>query len=322
MAALEADNAALRAKLDTNSHNSSKPPSSDGPGVKPHPKSQRPQAGRKTGGQPGHQGHHLALADDPDEVQTHAPTHCAGCGRSLDGLPVVGVERRQLIDIPPIRPQVVEHQAETKRCPDCGAETSGEFPAGLAAPVQYGPNVLTLAVYLNQEQLLPEERTCEALADLCHCPISTGTLERAVEQCFAQLARPEAAIRQAVEQAAVAHFDETGLNIAGQNHWLHVASTERLTFYATHAKRGHAAMSAIGVLKNFHGRAIHDGLTSYWQFGHCQHGLCNAHHLRELTFVAEELQQPWAAELKTLLLDIKRDVERARLRARRLWPPQ
>jgi transposase len=312
MAALEADNATLRAKLDTNSRNSSKPLSSDGPGVKPHPKRQRPQAERKTGGQPGHRGHHVALVEDPDEVELHAPMRCAGCGRSLEGLPVVEVERRQIIDIPPIRPYVVEHRAETKRCPDCGTETSGGFPAGLAAPVQYGPNVLTTAVYLNQEQLLPEERTCEVLADLFQCPLSVGTLERAVGQCFGQLARPEAAIRQAVEQASVAHFGETGLNIAGHNHWLHVASTARLTFYASHAKRGRAAMTAIGVLKNFHGRAIHDGLAGYWQFAHCQHGLCNAHHLRELTFVAEELQQPWAAELKTLLLDIKRDVNRAR----------
>jgi len=312
VATLEAENSALRARLKTNSRNSSKPPSSDGPGVKPHPKSQRTRSGRKPGGQPGHVGQTLRLVDEPDEIQKHTPPRCEACGQSLEGLPAVRWERRQVVDIPPVKARVIEHQAETKCCPDCGAETTGQFPEGLEAPVQYGPGVATVAVYLNQQQLLPLERSCEVLADLFSCPISEGTLEKAVGQCHEQLAETEAAIRRGIEEARVAHFDETGMNIAAKTSWLHAASTASLTFYATHQKRGREALDEIGVLPSFRGRAVHDGLRSYWQYGQCEHALCNAHHLRELIFAEEELGQNWAKDLKELLLEIKQAVETAR----------
>ena len=310
-ATLRTENEALRSKLGTNSRNSSKPPSSDGPGVKPHPKSQRVSSGRKPGGQPGHVGHTLRLVDEPDEIKVHAPSRCKACGQSLEEVSAVRRERRQVVDIPPVKARVVEHQAETKCCPGCGTETTGEFPEGIEAPAQYGPGVATVGVYLNQEQLLPLARTCEVLSDLFDCPISEGTLESAVGACHEQLAEAEAAIKRGVEAAEVAHFDETGLKVGGKSSWLHVASTPGLTYYAAHQKRGREALDEIGVLAKFLGRAVHDGLTSYWQYGQCEHALCNAHHLRELTFVDEELGQPWAKDLKELLLEIKQAVDAA-----------
>ena len=148
--ALESENARLRARLETTSHNSSKPPSSDGPGVTPHPKSQRTVSGRPSGGQEGHTGHTRGLVDEPDEVQTHAPSCCVGCGQSLASIPMLRRERRQVVDIPPIKARVIEHQAQIKCCPQCGTETSGAFPPEVAAPVQYGPGVATLVVYLTR----------------------------------------------------------------------------------------------------------------------------------------------------------------------------
>ena len=209
VAAVEGENAALRATVGTNSHNSGKPPSSDGPGLKPHPKSQRVVSGRKPGGQPGHDGHTLALVDAPDEVQEHAPSHCQGCGQSLDDVAALRRERRQVVDIPPVRARVSAHQAVTRCCPRCGAETSGAFPPDVAAPVQYGPGVATRAVYLTQEQLLPLARTSAVLAEVCGCPVTQGTVERAVADCHERLAEVEAAITQGVTDAAVAHVDET-----------------------------------------------------------------------------------------------------------------
>lgn len=103
VATREAENAALRTRLGSDSHNSSKPPSSDGSGVKPHPKSQRVRTGSKPGGQPGHAGHTLLLVDHPDEVRAHAPEHCAACGQSLERAPTVRHERRQVMDLPPVR---------------------------------------------------------------------------------------------------------------------------------------------------------------------------------------------------------------------------
>ena len=319
VAELRAQNARLQARvqeleerLAINSRNSGKPPSSGGPGVKPHPKSQRAPNGRKPGGQPGHVGYTLRQVDEPDEVQVHAPATCRACGRCLEAVPALRRERRQVVDLPPVQARVVEHQAETKRCPGCGAETSGGFPEGVTGPTQYGPGVATVAVYLNQEQLLPLERTGEVLAEVFGCPIAEGTLERAVGACHAQLAETEAAIKRGVVGARVAHFDETGVNVGGRNAWLHVASTPRLTFYAAHHKRGREALDAIGVVPQFRGRAVHDGLTSYWQYGQCEHALCNAHHLRELTFVEEQLGQPWAKDLKDVWLESKRAVDAAR----------
>lgn len=311
-AALRAENQELRGRLGTDSHNSSKPPSSDGPGSTPRPKSRREPSGRKSGGQPGHVGHTLRQVETPDEIVIHPPLACRGCGERLDEAPVVRRERRQVLDLPPVRVQVTEHQAETRRCAGCGVETSGQFPGGVEAPVQYGTGVASLAVYLNQEQLLPEERTCRVLAEVFRCPISEATLERAVGTCHAELAAVEAAIKQGVTEAEVAHFDETGARLGGKRFWLHVASTARLTFYATHPKRGREAMDALGVLPAFRGRAVHDGLTSYGQYQDCTHALCNAHHLRELTFVEEQLKQAWAKDLKALLLEIKQAVDEAR----------
>ncbi len=320
--ALRAENASLRARLNLTSRNSSKPPSSDGPGNKPQPKSQRTPSGRKSGGQPGHPGHTLPLVDDPDEVQVHAPTHCEGCGRSLADVAAVRRERRQVMDLPRVKVQVVEHQAETKRCPGCGTETTGSFPQGVHAPAQYGPGVATVGVYLNQEQLLPLERTCETLADLFGCPIAEGTLGSMVAGCHERLGETEAVIKRGVAGADVAHFDETGVNIGGKTRWLHVASTPGLTFYAAHLKRGREAFEAVGVLPAFLGRAVHDGLPSYWRYEQCGHALCNAHHLRELTFVEEELGQPWARDLKELLLEMKDTVDGARGQGMAALPPE
>src|SRR5579859_2127388 len=312
IATLRTENAALRARLDTNSRNSGKPPSSDGPGVTPHPQSLRTRSGRPPGGQPGHPGHTVRLVEEADAVEVHAPARCAGCGRSLESVPARQTERRQVVDIPPIKAWIIEHQAQTKCCPGCGVETSGAFPPEVAAPVQYGPGVATLAVYLTQEQLLPLGRTSAVLAEVFGCPVAEATVERAVAACYAQLAATEAAIKQSVTAAEVAHFDETGVNLSGTTAWLHVASTAHLTFYAVHKKRGQEALDAIGVFPAFRGRAMHDGLTSYWQYSQCAHALCNAHHLRELTFVEEQLGQSWAKDLKGVLGEIKQAVDTAR----------
>jgi transposase len=276
------------------------------------PKSLRGVSGRRPGGQPGHPGHTLPLVESPDAVVVHQPAVCTGCGHDLGSAAVLRTERRQVIDLPVLRAQVVEHQAETRGCPGCGQATTAPFPADVTAPVQYGASVAPLAVYLHQEQLLPVERTGRVLGEVFGCPISGGTLERMVAQCADAVADVVAAIKQAVIAAAVVHVDETGLSLNGTPAWLHVASTDRLTWYATHQKRGQEALDALGVLPAVRGRVVHDGLVSYWHYQQCAHALCNAHHLRELTFVEEQLQQPWAGQLMTLLLEVKEAADRAR----------
>jgi transposase len=332
LAAVEAENTALRdeiqvlrGRLGKDSHNSSKPPSSDGPGgparPKRAPKSLRGVSGRRPGGQPGHAGHSLTLVEQPDVVVVHRPSSCLGCGRGLAGAPVLRTERRQLVDLPAARAQVVEHRAETRECPGCGRATMAPFPADVRAPIQYGPGVATLAVYLHQEQLLPVERTGRVLGEVFGCPIAGGTLERMVARCADAVGGIVAAIKQAVIATPVVHSDETGLSLGGETVWLHVAGTDRLTYYAAHPKRGREALDALGVLPAVRGRVVHDGLWSYWHYEQCAHALCNAHHLRDLTFVEEHLKQAWAGQLKTLLSEIKEAADRARAAGVAALPP-
>ncbi len=247
----------------------------------------------------------------PDRTVVHAPERCAGCGASLAEAPVVGLERRQVIELPAVLVEVVEHQAESRQCP-CGQTCRGSFPQEVAATVQYGPRLRALAVYLNQGQLLPMERITEILADVFGCEtFSEGTLARAVEECYKGLAEIESAIKTGVQQARVAHFDETGLEVGGKLHWLHVASTASLTHYGWAAKRGPAGADALGILPEFKGIGVHDGLETYWSYP-WDHALCNGHHLRELTFVEEQFGQAWARDLQALLREMKRAVGEAR----------
>lgn len=309
IATLEARVKELEDRLATNSRNSSKPPSSDGPARQT--RSLREPSGRKPGGQPGHPGHTLRMVDNPDHIVPHSPSQCTGCGRSLEGVEPIDHERRQVVDLPPVKLEVVEHRAEVKRCPDCGHCTKGEFPPEATQPVQYGPRIQALGVYLQEYQLLPYERTNELLEDVFGGAPSEGTLNAAVERCAAGLAGTEEIIKEGVRAASVAHFDETGFYVGGKRHWLHVASTESLTHYGWHTKRGKEATDAIDILPHFAGRAIHDAWSAYFQYG-CDHGLCNAHHLRELTFVQEQGGQAWAGDMKKLLLEIKARVEQER----------
>jgi transposase len=213
----------------------------------------------------------------------------------------VVVERRQVRDLPPLRLEVTEHQVEQVRCPTCRALTRGTFPAEVRAPAQYGPQVQALAVYLNQYQLVPEARTQEALADLCGSTMSDGTVAGWVGQAATTLAPTVAQIADRVAVAAHQHSDETGLRIGGKRSWLHVNSTRWLTHLAWHPKRGRAALEAIGIWPRFTGRAMHDRWASYDQYPACRHSWCGAHLVRELTFLAEEQQQDWAAALRDLL---------------------
>lgn len=247
----------------------------------------------------------------PDHVVEHYPARCAGCGAALAGVPACGAARRQVVDLPPLALAVTEHRAARVRCPACHRPTTAPFPGGVDRPVQYGPRLKGVAVYLRRYQLLPYARAGEVLADRCGARLSLGTLEAAGATCAAALAGVEAGIKAALGRAAVAHADETGVTVAGRREWVHVVSTPRLTHYARHAKRGTAATAAIGILPAFAGRLVHDAWAPYWRY-RCAHALCNAHHLRELTAVAEQTGQRWATALHTLLRAMQRAVARAR----------
>jgi transposase len=298
----------LREQLHSDSHNSSKPPSSDGPAARPYVK--REKSKRKPGGQPGHQGTTLRRVATPDRVVVHRATRCR-CGHSLRQQPVQGCEKRQVFEIPRVHVEVTEHQAEIKRCPACGGQSRGQFPPGVKRTVQYGANLRSYVIYLKDYALLPYGRLGQMMQDLFGIPLSSGTLAAVEQECAQGLKDAVEQIRRDVASAAVAHFDETGLRVQGKVWWLHSASSATTTYYHVDPRRGKPAMDAMGVLPQFTGIPVHDGLSSYAGYGE-RHGLCNAHHLRELTFLWEEGKQRWAQLLARELRRWKRLVDRAK----------
>lgn len=299
----------LEAQLKQDSQNSHKPPSSDG--LKRITKSTRPKSDRSSGGQAGHEGTTLKMVATPDRVVRHEVVECKSCGRSLKRVQAQSYRRRQVFDIPKPLMEVTEHQCEVKECPRCGRMTMASFPAGLTKAAQYGNTIKSIGTYLMQYQLLPSERTQSALQDLFGCSVSEGTLFNWAQELHSNVEGPEQNIKEQLTQAPVIHTDETGLFCEKKLQWLHVASTLALTYYQVHPKRGTQAMDAIGILPEFRGRAIHDSWKPYFSYG-CDHGICNAHILRELTFAHEQDNQRWAKDFKELLQRIYDRVQDAR----------
>jgi len=332
-AELEAENAALRAQVAVllarvqelearaakDSHTSGKPPSSDG--LKRRTKSLRRRSGKKPGGQLGHRGETLHLVATPDAVVEHRPAVCTACQMPLDTQPVVLRERRQVHELPAVRLLVTEHQALHLRCPACQTVNVGTFPTEAPSRAQYGPRLRALAVYLVEEQLVPLGRVQQLLRDLLGVQLGRGTLVRWIQQASATLAPMEVELTAALRRAPVLHSDETGVRRGGRLAWVHVASTSRLTRYAMQATRGHEATDAMGIWADFTGVSVHDGFRTYQRYTTCRHALCNIHHLRELTFLEEQYQQPWATEMKGLLLGMKAATEQARAAGLRQLPP-
>ena len=297
----------LEDQLARNSRNSGKPPSSDGLN-KPKTRSLRKKGQHPRGGQPGHKGDTLKMVAEPDHLVRHAVAHCPHCQTDLDALTAAGYEKRQVFDVPPVRLEVTEHQAEIKACPDCGAQVTAAFPAHITQPTQYGPRLKAQASYLNTYHFIPLARTVELLMDFYGQAPSEAVVLAANQSLAAQTMPALESIKKQLIAADVANFDESGLRVEGKLHWLHVASTPNLTDYHVHPKRGQVGMRSAGILPKFQGQAVHDHWASYLQFDNCQHAFCNAHHLRELQFVDDQYQQPWAVDLSQLLLDIKAEV--------------
>lgn len=297
----------LEAQLAKTRQNSSKPPASDGLNKKPAPAPTGKPGGGKRGGQQGHPGNTLKQVTEPDEVRQHALPEWCACGLPLK--PVVA-EIRQVFDIPLVSLQVMEPPTFRARCP-CGRCHRSVFPAEVTAPVQYGPTVKALAVLLTQHHMLPFDRTAEWLSGLLGLTLSPATIEAFVIEAAGRLSETAGAIAAAVTVAPVIHVDETGRRVEGQLKWLHVAVTQALAWMGVHDKRGTEAMTAFGILPEVTGVLVHDGWKPDETFAQCGHALCNAHILRDLTFIHEVYGQAWAKGMMDFLLSANETVRQA-----------
>jgi transposase len=289
----------LDARLRQTPRNSSRPPSGEGlDKPPPRPRSLRKTSGRKPGGQDGHQGTTLAQVARPDRQVRHEPGCCGRCAAGLGGRPVTGVERRQVFDLPDVTVTVTEHQLVEREC-GCGHRTKGMAPEGAEAPVQYGPRIAAVIVYLYIGQFLSKQRTAQALAELSGIPLSSGTVAGITARAAGKLGGFPEHARGQIAASQVAGFDETGFRVEGRLHWVHCARTGQYTLLTVHQKRGTEAIEAMGVLPWFAGVAVHDAWAPYDTFTAPDHQLCCAHALRELQAVTDAAAGDrwcWAAQ--------------------------
>jgi len=268
--AAEAENRRMAARIEQlvaeagkNSGNSSKPPSRDPAAEREaQAKSRRERrataAGgkaRKPGKQPGTAGKTLEMTDTPDEVVTHAPRLCGGCGADLADAELIGVERRQVTDVPEPTPVSFEHRVERRRC-GCGTETAGSFPAHVRAPVSYGARIRAIVVYLLARQHIPVGRVAEAASDLFGVKISTGAVDAIYSDAGRRLERFITALVALLRCLPVIHADETTEGIGTLNCWMHVVSTARYSLIHASATRGWEAVKDAGVLLGYRGEIV------------------------------------------------------------------
>ena len=303
----------LEAEAKKDSSTSSKPPSGDPVDSRQSRAERRAQsraAKRRQGKQPGAPGANLRRRD-PDAIIERRAACCRGCGADLAAADVVDEIRRQVIDLPAVRPVVTDHVAYRCRC-RCGTETVADFPPQARAPVCWGPGVRALAVYLLDRQHLPIERTAELLADLLGAEVSTGWLCQVQLEAAAKLAPFITELKDRVGNETVVHADETGTRVRTVKHWMHTLSTRLLTLIAVHPKRGRDALDDIGVLGAYIGTIVHDGYASYDIYHHASHAQCGAHILRHLKDVGQNAPfAAWTAQMTGVLLAAKAASERA-----------
>lgn len=288
----------LANRLNLNSTNSSKPPSSD-PNREKRPAR---KTGKRPGGQKGHVGKTLAKVDDPDFVEPiKIDRSKLPPGQYRDD----GYESRQVFDID-ISRVVTEYRAQIL-VDETGNCFVASFPEGVTKAVQYGSGLKAHSVYMSQFQLIPYNRIQDYFADQINVPVSEGSIFNFNKEAFSLLYDFENRVKQELAESAIAHADETGINKNGERMWLHCLSNPKWTLFYPHEKRGKEAMDAMGVLPAFKGTLCHDHWKPYYKYD-CIHALCNAHHLRELTFAWEQDGQQWAKKMKDLLETINKDV--------------
>ena len=272
----------LEERLGTTSHNSSKPPSSDGPAVA---KPRKPPTGRKPGGQPGHKGHRRALRPTAacDAVVSCAPTACRGCARALRGTDPAP-DRHQVTEVPPIVPTVTEYQLHTLVCGHCGTATRGALPDGVPTGA-FGPRVQATAALLAGVYRLSHRAVAEALRDFFGVTMSVGSVTACERATSAALAVPVTEARAAARTAPVAHVDETGWREARGRAWLWVMSTALVTVFLVHTRRNTAAATAL--LRGFAGYLVTDRWKVYDRWSVWMRQLCWAHLKRDFVKISE-----------------------------------
>lgn len=315
IAVLKFENSALKARLNSNSRNSSKPPSSDGYTKKPaFPKNK----GGKQGGQKGHKGSTLKQINNPDQVIKCIPGNCS-CGHEFTKSQIRLSEKRQVFELPKPQLKVIEYQLLKATCPKCGMEHTGKAPEGVNSPVQYGNNAKALSVLLNVHYKLPFNKVQGLFGDIFGYPINKSTVYSATEKCYKKLEESEQIIKSRIIKNDITHADESGVRVENKLHWLHTATTSLYTYLFVHQKRGRVALeSEKSILKKYKGWLVHDCWGSYFNFKKMRHAVCGAHILRELEGIIENQNTKWAKVFKIFIMSVYQMPFEERIKQRKI----
>lgn len=298
---LKVENNELKTRLNSNSNNSSKPPSSDG--YKKKPAFSKAKNG-KQGGRKGHKGSTLKQVEKPDKIVECNPDKCS-CGHEFTKDELILSESRQVFDLPQPQLEVTEYQIHKARCPICGKLHKGAAPENVNAPVQYGNGVKAYAVLLNIHFKIPFKKIQLLFGDLFGYSINESTVYSASRQCYKKLEKTEEIIKSKVAENIVVHADETGIRVAGRLHWLHTATTLLHTYLFVHEKRGALALTSDkSILDKIKGWLVHDCWSSYFRFKKFKHAICGSHILRELEGLVESGKSKWAKIFKAFLMSV------------------
>lgn len=290
-----------RRSIQKDSHNSSLPPSRD---LVARSKNLRSPSERKSGGQPGHKGNTLEMSSNPDKIIDLKSSFCNNCGRGLRGAVFTLNATRQVIELPPIIPIYEEYRQYSCRCPHCEAQQISDFPTGVNAPIQYGSSVETLISYFSVYQYIPFRRLQNLFSMVFSMPISEGSvgniLERSAKKCMGVYQ----IIKQQIEKSDVVGADETGAKVDGTKWWIWVWQNLQNTFLTTSNNRGFQTIKSVwkdGLPKV---TLVSDRWSAQLKTKVQNHQLCLAHLLREVIFLDETENLPFAASFKAFIVSI------------------
>jgi len=284
-----------------NSRNSSIPPSKDE--NRPFKsKSLREVSGKKPGGQPGHEGKTLEMVSVPDEIITHQPLFCKKCGLDISHLPAEMVEKRQVVEIPPIKPVYIEHQVFARTC-ICGCKVTGSFPTEITPGISYGKSVESLSAYFYARHYLPFARMHEMFKDVFSLPISEGGIHQVLDRATAKVEPAYTLIHERIKDSSVIGADETGTHIGKDKGWFWTWQNNKLTYIVASMNRGTQTIN-----KHFErgfpkAVLVHDCWKSHFEPNALTHQICIAHLLRETTYLDERYNSTWPNQFKELLRD-------------------
>ena len=292
------------------SHNSSKPPSSDGYGKKPAPKSLKKPSEKKQGGQSGHKGNSLEISREPDEIVRHFPVMCRNCpnqGKCANRV----CESRYVVDIE-VKTVITQHQQIECNCALMNNRpVQGCFPTDVAATKQYGTNITALSSVLSTVGMMSMDRIHQVLHSITgELDITAATIRNMLHRLWLSSKQAAEYIQNRVTSLPLLHCDETGLRVEGSLHWLHCACDSKWSYFFLHEKRGTDAINAMGILPGYTGIMVHDCWSPYFKLEEASHALCGAHIARELVYAHEQLGQSWAEKLKNLLFRILDEINR------------